>query len=394
MVDMLEVGRKIAERRKALGLTQEEFGRRLNVTHQAVSKWEQGVSLPDTALLPALSAVLQLPIDEILGAERQAIQSPSKPARKLRARRAAAVGAVTLLAIGTVVTLSILRASRMEGRFIRLGPDVAHGDIAEAISASPRMVIEIPDSADQAERVDQHVFRLGDDHLAHVVLLAYANGRLVRSDEYAGTQLVGSAMYEYVRTGIGWVYHLDSDGALSSAWHRVSGGFRTDKYIEYGADGRPTGRYIDTVTDGQSVVVQVKVFAAGNRLVRRIVFGDQSSDWEHLGGADSIVLDWNDHVLFQVSEFPGQLSASTYLAMGGELAVRLTDPHASEDLVLGTSSRVMGSSYQDDVGEWHFERDVQIPVGDEFSEYLRQVSARGYYDPSRDPWSLGYRPSM
>ncbi|MBQ7338870.1 MAG: helix-turn-helix transcriptional regulator [Clostridia bacterium] len=60
------IGKNIATIRKANHLTQVELASRLNVTPQAVSKWENGVNLPETSLLVALSQLFQVTIDELL----------------------------------------------------------------------------------------------------------------------------------------------------------------------------------------------------------------------------------------------------------------------------------------------------------------------------------------
>ncbi len=52
--------------RKQKGLTQSELGERLGVTFQAVSKWERGETLPDTAILLDLADVLETSVDNIL----------------------------------------------------------------------------------------------------------------------------------------------------------------------------------------------------------------------------------------------------------------------------------------------------------------------------------------
>lgn len=57
---------KIIEGRKRRGLTQEKLGMLLNVSPQAVSKWENAESLPDILLLPRLCQVLQISADELL----------------------------------------------------------------------------------------------------------------------------------------------------------------------------------------------------------------------------------------------------------------------------------------------------------------------------------------
>ena len=53
--------------RKAKGLTQEELAVKLNVVRQTISKWEQGLSVPDSELLLALSDALETPVSALLG---------------------------------------------------------------------------------------------------------------------------------------------------------------------------------------------------------------------------------------------------------------------------------------------------------------------------------------
>ena len=57
----------IKVRRKAKGLSQEELAVKLNVVRQTVSKWEQGLSVPDSNLLIALSEALETPVASLLG---------------------------------------------------------------------------------------------------------------------------------------------------------------------------------------------------------------------------------------------------------------------------------------------------------------------------------------
>lgn len=53
--------------RKSKGLSQEELAIQLNVVRQTVSKWEQGLSVPDAAMLIALSETLETPVGVLLG---------------------------------------------------------------------------------------------------------------------------------------------------------------------------------------------------------------------------------------------------------------------------------------------------------------------------------------
>lgn len=53
--------------RKSKGLSQEELAVKLNVVRQTVSKWEQGLSVPDADMLLSLSEALETPVSTLLG---------------------------------------------------------------------------------------------------------------------------------------------------------------------------------------------------------------------------------------------------------------------------------------------------------------------------------------
>jgi len=59
--------KKVAELRKEKGLTQAELAEKLSLSPQAISKWENGESLPDITTLPLLADILGVTIDELLG---------------------------------------------------------------------------------------------------------------------------------------------------------------------------------------------------------------------------------------------------------------------------------------------------------------------------------------
>ena len=53
--------------RKSKGLSQEELAIKLNVVRQTISKWEQGLSVPDSNMLISLSEALDTPVSVLLG---------------------------------------------------------------------------------------------------------------------------------------------------------------------------------------------------------------------------------------------------------------------------------------------------------------------------------------
>lgn len=73
--------------RKRLGLSQEELAARLNVSRQAVSKWETGDSVPDLPKLLALADALNLSLDALCGRDSAAeAAEPGAPKKKPAAR--------------------------------------------------------------------------------------------------------------------------------------------------------------------------------------------------------------------------------------------------------------------------------------------------------------------
>ncbi|WPB39505.1 helix-turn-helix transcriptional regulator [[Clostridium] scindens] len=53
--------------RKSKGLSQQELAVKLNVVRQTISKWEQGLSVPDADMLISISEVLETPVSTLLG---------------------------------------------------------------------------------------------------------------------------------------------------------------------------------------------------------------------------------------------------------------------------------------------------------------------------------------
>lgn len=67
MIDTRAVGAYISQLRRDADMTQAEMANKLNVTHQAVSKWENGLALPDVQTLLDLANLFGVSIEQILG---------------------------------------------------------------------------------------------------------------------------------------------------------------------------------------------------------------------------------------------------------------------------------------------------------------------------------------
>ena len=67
----MTIGKRIAQLRKEKGLTQEELSQMMEVSAQAVSKWENDQTCPDISLLPKLAQILGVSVDVLLSGEQE-----------------------------------------------------------------------------------------------------------------------------------------------------------------------------------------------------------------------------------------------------------------------------------------------------------------------------------
>lgn len=68
-MDQVKIGKFIAECRKKNGLTQMQLAEKLNITDRAVSKWENGKSLPDSSIMLELCNELKISVNDLLSGE-------------------------------------------------------------------------------------------------------------------------------------------------------------------------------------------------------------------------------------------------------------------------------------------------------------------------------------
>lgn len=68
----MTLGKRIAVLRREKGLKQDDLAQMLEVSAQAVSKWENDQSCPDISLLPKLAKVLGVSVDELLSGKQEA----------------------------------------------------------------------------------------------------------------------------------------------------------------------------------------------------------------------------------------------------------------------------------------------------------------------------------
>ena len=81
-MDQLKIGSFIAECRKMKSLTQAQLAERLNITDRAVSKWENGRSLPDASIMLELCKILDITVNDLLSGEVVVMENYNKELEK------------------------------------------------------------------------------------------------------------------------------------------------------------------------------------------------------------------------------------------------------------------------------------------------------------------------
>lgn len=112
------IGEQIKAARKAKGVSQEELAVRLGVVRQTVSKWENGMSVPDADVLIKIAELLDVPVSQLLGMEPESgsVQDMAGELARLNKELAAKIqkeklraeldkkrGVILLLSFGTLI---------------------------------------------------------------------------------------------------------------------------------------------------------------------------------------------------------------------------------------------------------------------------------------------------
>lgn len=82
-MNQIKIGRFIAERRKQEHLTQAALAESLGITDKAVSKWERGIAMPDTAIMLDLCELLCISVNELLSGEKTTMENNNEKNEQL-----------------------------------------------------------------------------------------------------------------------------------------------------------------------------------------------------------------------------------------------------------------------------------------------------------------------
>ena len=82
-MDQIKIGKFIAECRKKVNLTQMQLADKLSITDKAISKWERGISMPDTSIMLELCDILKISVNELLSGEKISMENNNQTNEQL-----------------------------------------------------------------------------------------------------------------------------------------------------------------------------------------------------------------------------------------------------------------------------------------------------------------------
>ena len=110
-MDQIKIGRFIAECRKKANLTQMQLAEKLGITDKAISKWERGVSMPDSSIMLELSDILGISVNELLSGEKIDMEKNDQKNEQLlleMAKELEKKNKTIWVAMWTIMTVSII----------------------------------------------------------------------------------------------------------------------------------------------------------------------------------------------------------------------------------------------------------------------------------------------
>ena len=82
-MDQIKIGKFIADCRKKNNLTQIQLAEKLNITDRAISKWENGKSMPDSSLMLELCDILNITVNDLLSGEEVSMENYKEKSEQL-----------------------------------------------------------------------------------------------------------------------------------------------------------------------------------------------------------------------------------------------------------------------------------------------------------------------
>lgn len=125
----MKFNEKLFELRKKAGMTQQDLAEKLNVSRQAVSRWEMGTAMPDVENLIAMSELFSVSLDYLLKEQAEPVQS--QPGAETKRRKIIEI--LTIVIMGLLVLWIVFTMLERSRFTLILQPLVAVGACVAAV---------------------------------------------------------------------------------------------------------------------------------------------------------------------------------------------------------------------------------------------------------------------
>lgn len=146
VVSMQKIHENIKRLRTEKELTQEQVAERLYVTRQCISRWEQGITVPDIESMEKLAMVFDCAINDIFeDAQVKALAIDNANANQIYKKLLIGFSTVTFIALVSLLVLILLRPTQANGTVIDMTPRTVHGVIQSLDTESQMMTLLVGD---------------------------------------------------------------------------------------------------------------------------------------------------------------------------------------------------------------------------------------------------------
>lgn len=265
-----EIGKGIAEKRKQAGLSQEELAKRLGLTRQAISRWESGAALPTVDNLVELARVLEVSVDELLQLTREEKQAglsaesvgllldeqAGRQEKRMKRLTWALAAAAGVLVLGIVVSALISHRqvrrleSSMQSRIGSLSADVSQ--MSNRISSEVAGAVEDALASGRSELADKGERGMEYDpktQTVNVQVFAYP----IKLEEQTGAQFYAVCSGEKITVPAAQV-ESGFEATLPISVSEDTDYFSADVYLIWTQDGQTltekvcgVSRYMDEI---------------------------------------------------------------------------------------------------------------------------------------------------
>ena len=161
----MTLGQRIAFHRKKKSLTQQQLGEQLNISAQAISKWENDQTEPDVTALIRLSEIFEISINEIVKGESATVTAPRAASKSVTAKPAAkrslSAKDIAQIALVLVITAVLAVATVLVLQSILLDPTSSFNYNRIELGMTPQEVEDIlgaPQQYKKTKNLDGYVY--------------------------------------------------------------------------------------------------------------------------------------------------------------------------------------------------------------------------------------------